>query len=360
MRTLIRTKSRYTSQAGRVLAGLAAGMLAGSSVLAGPLDKARVDGGARWVGHVDVEAAMGSTFSAFIREGYDARIRAIPEGHPARIPLASGIDLLRDIRGATFYGFELPSESVLVIEGTAAVDRLFEELEGTVMEFERIAGMGEPTYRWPDGELNRYAAVRHGSKTAERIVVMAGSKEHLARALQVLDGRVPSLAGVQESTLSESPRRGSVFFVAADGMNLAGGGARETAMLSRLTSTLVLDLGETGHEMYADIAMGAKNDREAEAMQTIINGMLAIAQVRVTYEPELQALAPMLAAVSVEKSGSRVRTKMSVDSEMVREFLSGLSMMDLACEEEAGSEIAPSAGELPRHGDRHGDGAGNR
>lgn len=349
---------------GLVLLGTAAVLSTGLPLLAGPFNNERVDRDARWVGHLDMEAALASAFGETIRSGYSNAVEHLQREHaddPVAEIFGSGFDFLRDIRGLTFYGYETgSSDCIMVLETTDAVDSLLAHLEEHIPGFERLSGELHPTYGWVErGELGepgarkRYARVRAvpvpgaGGGEGERglggkpgrLVLVTHSRVDLERASAVLSGQAPTLASVEEHPLAALPKGGSLLFVAVDGVNLRGGREERVAMLSRLTSAMQMDIGQQGDEMYAEVSLTARDEREAAAMVQIIHGILAWAQMHALDDQDFQPVASILAGVVVDREGQRVTSRVKADAGEVSEALRTRLAPSFACDGGPGEEV---------------------
>jgi hypothetical protein len=319
-----------------------------SSAQAGPLNKQWVDGEAKWVVHMDVEAAMASSYGPRLQQLYQVAIEGLGDGEPREVLRRAGIDLMRDVKGATLYGMDSRGEEgVLVVHAAAGVDRLLEPLSEHLPGFERVADAAPMTFSWMEGKSRRYGRIQPGPAEGERLIILARSIEEFRRNQTVLGDAAASMQGAIEEPMARNPARGSMLFVMARGLNEDGKGAArgQAAMLSRLTSTLVFDMGESGMQSWAEVSLAARKEREADAMIQMMNGMIAMAQVTAHTEPEYERYAAMLDAVSIGKAGQIVTARMNAPSSLMLELMSELQSLPLECDVPAEGGQGSGAGE---------------
>jgi hypothetical protein len=306
-----------------------------SSVQAGPLNKEWVDSEARWVVHMDVESMIGSSYGLMMRQLYQTAIVGLGQGEAGEVLRKAGVDLMRDVKGATLYGMDIRGEEgVLLVHGMESLDRLLEPLAEHLPGFEKLAGAEPLTFSWMEGSARRFGRVRPGAAAGERLIILAPGLEQLGRVELVLSGGAPSLAAAAEDPMSRTPAAGSVLFILAQGLNegSAAPGKGQAAVLSRLTSNLALDIGESNMESWMQVSLTARKDREADAMVQMMHGMIAMAQVTAQGEPEYERFAAMLDAVSIGKEGRVVTATMKAPSSLMMEALSAMPSLQLHCD----------------------------
>jgi hypothetical protein len=317
-------------------AGLFAAVVAGAPAVAGPLNKDWVDRDARWLVHVDVEAAAGSTYAPLLHAMYLQSVEAMGDGRAREVLDRSGLDLLRDVKGATAFGLDMRGEeSLLILHGTTRLEAMLEPLAAELPGYEQVeAGLRQTVFSWNEGNSKRYGLVRQVGDGGDRLMVFAPGRDQLDRVVALLGRTAPSLAASQDQTMMRAPAPGSMLFILAHGLNEEGtpSGRGQGAMLSRLSSALALDVGESGQNTYMELALTARKEREADAMIQLMNGMIAMAHVTAASEPEFQRLAAMLDVMRIEREGSLVTARMSTPSSLMMEAMSGLPGLPVRCD----------------------------
>jgi hypothetical protein len=266
----------------------------------GPLNPALVRRDAAWVVHLDVEAGVKSALGEHVLAG-KSRLRISLEDMKKEI----GLDVLADVRSLTVYGLgEEGREGVVIVAGTEAVDAVVERLRKDPT-YAAVEDGGRPVHSWVDHGRAHFAQVRPGANGGERIVFIARSLEHLRAGLDVPDGRAPNLAG------SEAPRpaAGSIMFISVPSMPAALRRAPDATGLLGLIEGLVLDLGEQGGDMYADLSVHTAKSEDANNLLQAAAGFIAMARLLARGEEDSRPLSRLCDAVTLSAEGTRLTAR---------------------------------------------------
>jgi hypothetical protein len=297
-------------------------LLLASAAVAGPLKKAWVDGDAHWVFHLDMEGLVASSLGPLVLEafhdGEDDKLLAFLRD--------AGVDPARDLKSVTVYAFGgEPKDAVAIVVGTAAMDELAARLAARFPSFERIAEEPYPKYTWMEDGAARYGQIMPGPQ-GSRVAVVARDAVHLAGAATVIEGASASLETVKSGPLSRTPRASSFLFAMArvEGARRAG----KAAMVTRMTESFVFEAGEDPREAYATLTLAIREGRDAASIVQIFNGMLAMARLAVSGDPELEEVASMLEMVEMTVEGSEVSVRIGIGSERVRELVEATTRLE--------------------------------
>lgn len=271
----------------KLLAPLLLFPLLATNVQAGGLLPSQVDARARWIAHVDLESFHKTQL-------YQALLDADEEGGIQRglneLLETEGIDLFRDVRGATLYGTGPKDEgAVALIATTASAEPALERWQKK-LGAKSLDVAGHACLEWKDGDEAGYSFLRTGS-TTDRLLVVSKSKEALASALDVLEDRRPSLAKQPSAELSTTLAPGSFAFLAAAGLFDQIEGLTETgpeSTVARLAQGVRVELGEHDGRFFFDARLKTKRDEDAIRVQQILQGLLALVSLAGD-EPEVGA-----------------------------------------------------------------------
>lgn len=249
-----------------VLLGMAA------SAVAAPLDLKHVSADATWLGHVDFDAMRKSIVVQKYMEQYK------DSGRLAIAKKMLGMDPEKDLHGMTCYGKEIGKhKGVMILH--AKVDR------------ERVMGMAKmlPGYQvadYRDHKLHSWThKPRHGSESntvaaafhGDQWVVLASSVDELKQAVDVLEGKQPSLTG--DSPLSGNIPAGTTMLMRLEGVSTAK--LPEKCKVAKQTQSFRFVAGEhEGMSFYRARAV-MTNETVVGQVREIVEGLKALGQIHV-------------------------------------------------------------------------------
>lgn len=299
---------------------LLAGSLCAPPAVAGPLERAVVDAKATWVVHVDLEAAARSMPGRAFMEMAEA------EGMEARDRFRRdmGFDPLRVGRGLTVYGLSYAEDAgVAVLTASAEAEKAAEHLAKAPLEGYSVEEVdGVRVHAWVQDGRGLHAAILAGAKEDERRVVFASSREKLLRAVRVVGGQEPGL-GVE---FPIDAGGGEIVAAAATGMNAekpAAGGARATVLRGAETMRmrLVERAGEGSARLEGEMTLEAVSPQRAQAMGSMLQGVVATLALMAADDPEMQPLAEIASGIEVRAEDRAVRVKTSHDAAKAAELI---------------------------------------
>ncbi len=258
------------------VAALCAVLVAAGAASAGGVDRAHVSAKAKWVVHLDVAGLLGSGLGEHLLKRLAEPDAAAKLNGFVRL---FNFDPTRDLSAITLYGESYdPAGGVAIIKAQVDRERLMTLLE--VNEGREVSQYGKhELYRWfqkPEGKGDD--GVRWGAFHGEDLVVIGREKKVLQEALDVLDGKADSLAKVRTATVLPAALRGSFFQVAGEGFSVPKGAEPKAAVLRKLAA-LAMDVGEVRGELFIDIVLTAKAEKDAQQVRDILRGMLALANL---------------------------------------------------------------------------------
>lgn len=272
------------------LAALAIVLGIGPALRAEPLDRQQVSADAKWLAHIDFDAARTSKLAQKVYEALTSGDAARPlTPHEALLSRRSaeqtleqirrvfGIDLAKDLHGITFYGTRLVPESGVVIV-RAELDR--ERLLGHVNRApgHRTNSYGKHTlHSWTQAKGKEDEHTVTGCFHRPTVVVLGRDSEEIQAALDVLDGKSADLAG-SDSALDADVPAGTMF--EARVIELAAAKLPFKSPIVHQTEFLAIVLGEHNGEVFAQAKLVAKSAELAEQVRVAMEGLRALAELQ--------------------------------------------------------------------------------
>ena len=289
-----------------------AGGVAGSAALAGPLNKAWVAADAKWVVHVDVEAAMGSTIGKCVVE-HQSELNLEPLNQFNKY---TGLDAFKDIKGITLYSQSIEADGgVVVVVGTAKIEESVNRLAAQDKTMHKVEMDGRVVYRWSENKVEKFGCLRTTGE-GERMLIVCGTQPELDSALAVVEGKVETAAKVAEGSLSATPRGGSMVFVAVRGLD-EGGTRTKGPKILRTAREFNADIGEDSEGLYGDMKLKAATAKDAKTTADYLQGMLAVGKMMVGGDPETKQLSELMDSVSFAANESELSAKFRVKHEQL-------------------------------------------
>jgi hypothetical protein len=311
----------------KLLAPLFLFPLLATNLQAGGLVPSQVDAGAHWVAHIDLESFHKTQL-------YQALLEADEKGeiqHGLNELLETeGIDLFRDVRGATLYGTGPKDEGAVALIATNASAEPALERWQKKLGAKSVDVAGRACLEWKDGEKSGFSFLRTEGSTTNRLLVVSKSKETLANALDVLQDKRPSLAKQPSAELSTALAPGSFAFLAAAGMFDQIEGMPETgpeSTVARLAQGVRVELGEHDGRFFLDARLRTKRDEDALKVQQILQGLLALVSIAAE-EPEGATLTRWAKGLEVTHQAQSVQLHFEYDTKLFIQEARGLDALD--------------------------------
>lgn len=321
------------------LAILVVSMLIGSPrVSAAPLDPDRVPVDAKWVAHLDVQAAMESELGKLIVE--DLRAMGLDDG-VRKIRAIFGVDPLTSFAGITLFGRSYnEDDAVIVIEAVSNTARL-EELVEAGDDYRKSSYSGRTVHSWIEGKgksrgERKYGVIDRKNREGSSLIIVANDRDRLTGTLDVIDGRKASLAKTHREVLKARPDRGSMLYIAADDVAEAAKNKDAHSAMVRTARSLIVDVGEQKGVTFIDMQINTNTPQQARNIQQMIRGMLAA--VSMAQESPDHPLSQLVDAVEVNAAESTALSRFTYESKTLYAQLKALQ-----AEREADAEAAKQA-----------------
>jgi len=253
-----------------------------SVVQAAPVDLRGVSADAKWLVHVDVDAVKASQFVE--RAGREV-VNKWPRAKQAVTLVRDriGMDPTKDLQGVTFYGDQIKKRTgVVLVHASLDQDRLLEKLEAAPDY--RTSSYGSHTlHTWTHDKGTRREATVTGCFAGTSLLVLGPSAANVMAALDVLDGKLPNLAGGDSSLAAPVPKGTAVLIRAVD---LDQTQLPVKSPLVKQSKALSLVVGENEGTVFAKGTLVAASSEIAERMTKVAEGLLAMATLQAADQPE--------------------------------------------------------------------------
>ena len=280
----------------RALVSVLAVLTAGQVWAAGFQSK-QVSSSATWVVHADVEKLRQTQVGGFI-------LGKLNEGEAANklaaFAAVFGFDPRKDLNTVTLYGKSKdPAQSVVLAGGTFNGDQLVTLLKAN-NTYESQAYGTYTIHSWIDekkpNEGRQYGCLHPGGT-----ILISHGADMLKEALDVLDGKQAGLDTAKVfggALLADAP-----FFMAGANISQVGDVRPDAAVLKQAAGGQMA-LAEKDGSVVLAVAVTANSLEAATNMQSVAQGMVAMAQLGQEKNPELARIAQ---ATRISRDGNTVR-----------------------------------------------------
>jgi hypothetical protein len=263
-----------------------------SAAIAGPLVKQNVDYDAKWLVHVDFDQFRDTKLGQFVMK--EVIVKKAEEAKAKANNFITNLDVVRivgQLHSVTAYGtgFDTGQKSngVLMLQVEPETRKILEGVAaGLLLKDED----GSFTKTNEDGQLiyclkNELFA----SPQDHGLILFSKSKPKLKQAAAVLAGKSRNLVGSKAFTDFPPVTDSFIFMAVAEGFqdNLP---IPPQAKVLRKADGVRVVLGESADNVFANVAVKAKDPEVLKEMQQVVEGMLALASLSQSENKELQQL----------------------------------------------------------------------
>lgn len=267
------------------------------SAWAGPFEPGEVGRSTRWVIHLDGQAFWGSQLGTQLTEWMEApEIRAKLQA----VKTLFGTDLTTDVRSITLFGPDGDEKhAVALIKGKIDRPKLV-SMAVLSDRYEKIVKGDTTIHRWGDESDKK---TQYMGFASDEKMVISQSSDSLTQAIDVLQGRAPSIRGTEHfKALADVPDKAFLVVCSEDLAQITKGTAH--AAMVKKSNMLALMLWERDGFIHATIQLEADSPEVAKQIEAMGQGMLAMAAFNADTVAELK---PLLGACSLESHGKRVK-----------------------------------------------------
>jgi len=249
--------------------------LTASGALAGAFKPTDVPADAKWVVHLDVDAARKSSIAQTIQDRLMQR-DDVKQG-VSDIETLTGVQVPDDVSDVTLYGSEFGEKNNIVLMSGKFDRRRILGVVSLSPQYTSTKHGAHEVVSWEDkGQIN------YGGFHGERRLIIARSKENVVHALDVLDQKVETLKGVSDFGIDAkdatvSPASAMLY---VGGMNLGDlPGVADASPLFQQAKSAVVLLGEEGGQAYMKGLVKAVDADKAEQMARAAEGLRSLVQL---------------------------------------------------------------------------------
>ena len=262
--------------------GLAVAILLSLATLgqAATLDPATVSGDAKWVVHLDVDAIRSSIL---VQNAYQEFVEKCPIA-PVAVPMLDGsraligMDPREDLHGMTLYGNRLGKEQgVLIVFADANQDLLVEKVKGA-RDYESSSYGSYELHSWTHKDRRGERPVT-GAFYKDKAIVFSGSLAEVKGALDVLDGKQPSLTC---DVLAAEIPAGTTVIARAVGIAKVPGAPK----LAQEIDSVSVVTGENEGQSFLHAKVVTRSTDVAEQMGTVAEGIRALGALHAINSPQ--------------------------------------------------------------------------
>jgi hypothetical protein len=254
------------------VAALAVG-LAGSAK-ADPANWKQVDADAKWVVSLDVDALLKSNLANKVYKRLQAEH---PEAAKGLSHLQEVLQFvpIADLHGVTVYSESFKKGAGVAVVNAKAKQQSLLELVANASDH-RVASYGKhEIHTWTHAKGSKQERGVASAFFGTDVIVFSGSTAEVQAALDVLDGKKPSLDGNKSSLTVASPA-GTVLTVRAIGFS----GVKfphELPPVVKKTDAIAMSVGEDNDTVFIDGKLTLKDSESAELLQSVVEGGRAAA-----------------------------------------------------------------------------------
>jgi hypothetical protein len=292
---------------------------------ADPLPRGHIPEDARWVLHVNIDAARNTPAWELLRT------RFVEPQHPQLdeklrlVEALTGVKVPQDLHDLTFFGSAFDDTAVcLLIHAPFDQDRTttFLKLD---REFSTLDHHGHTILTWRDKDRDR---LMYGAFAGPDLAVVAPTAKMVGLALDTLDGKSPAvkptspLAPPSPPRLSvspvDSPRAAPVLWLAA--LTLS-----DLPRVQKVDSPFLLQVDDASlaltladDKLAARLAVTAKNDKAAQQLTATAEGLRAMIQLSAADEHapvRVKVLASALQNLALRADGKSVTVDWTLSSD---------------------------------------------
>ena len=318
-------------------------LLFASTVMAGPLDTAKVPRDAKWVIHVDYEALSETAVMEKLREARPQIVQQVRGWLQERY----GIDPREDLHGVTLFSDTYDAHTGAIV---LFADYDLEKVKSDLMSKSGVKSTqweGHTLFTWTahknaasyeghadsrsdedaaDRKSNTEEARPHeehegGSVTAVlldgKTAVFAPTPDRVQSVVKLLQGDAPAIEGEDSKLIADIPKGAILYGAAVELQDIAG--REQLFPILQQHEHIRWVVGERDGRLFEECTLVAQNKEVASQMKTALEGFVAFGKL---WAADSEELASLYDDVEIRQQGSTVRLEWEGESEEVVAALS--------------------------------------
>ncbi len=264
------------------------------------LDLKQVPADAKWLGHVDVDAMR---TSIVVQKAWAKGMEMHKDAaaHLAKLRDKLGLDICKDLHGLTFYGKQVGKHTGVLIVNAKVNQKLLLEKAAKAPDHKVTKFGSYDLHTWTDKHHGPAHTVAGTFYKGDRLV-FASSLDELKAALNVLDGKSPSVGS--NSPLAGKVRPGTTFLLRVSG--LAEANLPCKAPVVKQIESAHISVGESGGQSFLHARATMKTTEVTQQVKAIVDGGKALAAMHVANDAAAKKLVDAL-QVTAEGTTLNVR-----------------------------------------------------
>ena len=257
---------------------------AAATVRAEPVNPKQVPADAKWLAHVDVDAMRASTV---VQKAWQKCMEMHKDAakHLEKAREMWGFDLQTDLHGLTFFGKEPGKHTgVLIVYAKLDLKQLSEKAEKAPDH--KVVKYGSYNLHSWTHKGPHHAGTVSGTSFAGDRLLLASSVEELKAALDVLDGKSPSLAA--DSPLAGKLHPGTTLLFRAIGLSTANLPGK--CPLAKQMESVRIAVGEQSGQSFFRAKAVMTNAEVVGQVKAIVEGAKALATLHCGSNPQVKKL----------------------------------------------------------------------
>lgn len=287
---------RFLAMTGAVVFGVIACIGTSRSAHAAPLAESDVAADAKWVVHLDVDAFHETKIGGQAHDRAEKNERL--QKFFGRVRDEIGVDLEKDLHGATVYGTDFtPNSAVLIVYCHGDKDKILDHIRSKPDFSESKTDDGQEIYSWSEKFGGRGQPHTVWVAFKKGMGIHAASEETLKAALAVIGGK----GGLSSSSpLVADVPKGAFFFANAIGITEANLPVK--APMAKQIDEIHLAIGENDTDDFVNIEVDATNADTAKQLKNMADTFTGMAALQATEHPEVQQLMSGLKVEAKDKA----------------------------------------------------------
>ena len=280
-----------------LLTSMALFLAVGAAASAAEFDRSRVAADAKWIAHIDLDAVKAATLAEKVRDRWLAA-PAVKQ-RLAAVKLLTGVDLMRDLHGVTFYGSRLVQKTgVVIVHADFDGPRLLDIVRNKP-DFESAQYGDHTLHTWTERKETPGEHTVTGSVFSANLLVVGRDIAEVKAALDVLGGKSAALEGSGSSLAHDVPE-GAVAIVGV--IDLAKAKIPFKSPIVNQSEMFWAAFGQRSAEVFAELTFVAKSDEAAGQVEDILRGLRAMALLQHGSDEEAKKLIENLSITTSQRT----------------------------------------------------------
>ena len=302
-------------------------VLLASTAFAGPANKSAIPDSAKWVVHIDVSSVTASGIAGGIMGLITGKDSPIPADKVAKA--VEGWKQVGNVHSVTLYGPGADETQAIALITSKFTEAQIKNAAKIDAQSATTAHGNHVIYTFTGKSRSGKARDNYGCIFDGTTVVAGASLAQVKAALDVLDGKGKCLARTNPLSEMLTPSKGSFGIVAAVDVNtMIAAAIKANPAIANLPGTVMvgkvqdlrLESGETGDNLYLTANASMLVEEDAQAVETMLNGLLAMGMFRFAQDKDTLKL---LQSIQVDRKGKNVGVGVEIPVETIVDKIGG-------------------------------------